>query len=435
MRRFFSYLLLLSFFAAIGQGNCQQLFTGAVMPELRLENVLNYRNRTLDFRDLRGKPVILEFWNTRCLSCIQSFGLIDSLQQAFRNDVQFVLVNTESLDSTKMFFARRRLIRMPDVIMVTGDRMLTEYFSIASYPQSVWVDKSGVIRYKTGSYEITGEHLRSFLRGDTLGLKGSGKKLVSGTLFTLGSRALQYVGYYSYICRSVEGLEIGNTALLPSADGRSVRLSANGASIAELYKKAYGGFYQYEFDTKGSFELHCRDSFQYVRPHNPNLLDSWQEQHAYNYDLLMPASKKDSCYAIMQEDLQRYFSLKAKLVTKEAESYVLVRVPAKQALRTKGEAPLDNFRFRGKMRMADDTLKQLRNMPFTNLVSGLRNWIGYYLNMAVYDFTGYEGHIDIAIPSMYVEPLDICGLREVLQGYGLDLVERKVPRKVLILEE
>ena len=55
--------------------------TGQTLPDHVYQNVINYQADTLKLSDFKGKLVILDFWGTRCLSCITAFPKMDSLQK------------------------------------------------------------------------------------------------------------------------------------------------------------------------------------------------------------------------------------------------------------------------------------------------------------------------------------------------------------------
>ncbi|MBK8087718.1 MAG: redoxin domain-containing protein [Chitinophagaceae bacterium] len=88
---------------SVGNVQCQQIKTGEQCPEFKIGSTLQYRD-TVSLSDFRNKLLILDFWNTTCISCIKAFPKLDSIQKLFGNRVQIVLVNRESKDSTIAFF-------------------------------------------------------------------------------------------------------------------------------------------------------------------------------------------------------------------------------------------------------------------------------------------------------------------------------------------
>ena len=147
----------------VSNTNAQELKIGDKMPGLTLKNVLNYKTDEIDLSDLGGKLLIFEFWGPTCLSCIRAFPKIDSLQKAFGGQVQFIMVNKDSKDSTKRFFNYRKRIKMPAVPFVTGDKVLRKLFPHVGEPFCVWVDQQGVVQSKSGDTKYN--DIAAFLKG------------------------------------------------------------------------------------------------------------------------------------------------------------------------------------------------------------------------------------------------------------------------------
>src|SRR5450432_2351570 len=78
----------------------QALLPGDKLPEILLTNVLNKEEGKLNINEYKGKLLILDFWATNCTGCLKKIPLINSLQNEYNDKVQFILVNTQSKDST-----------------------------------------------------------------------------------------------------------------------------------------------------------------------------------------------------------------------------------------------------------------------------------------------------------------------------------------------
>src|SRR5688572_16330018 len=94
-------------------GDKRKFAINDTLPDMVFLNVLNFGSGNLRFSELRGKLIILDFWNHHCKPCVEAFPEIDSLQKKLSDRVQFILVNRESKDSTLRFFSRRRKIKKP----------------------------------------------------------------------------------------------------------------------------------------------------------------------------------------------------------------------------------------------------------------------------------------------------------------------------------
>src|SRR4051812_25763412 len=102
MRKLLFYCLLASLCPAAS--TCAQsppaavrpLSIGDTVPDIAFTHLVNYKSATAKLSDFKGRLVILDFWSSWCGNCIRLFPYMDSLQQAFKGQVQVILVNTKS---------------------------------------------------------------------------------------------------------------------------------------------------------------------------------------------------------------------------------------------------------------------------------------------------------------------------------------------------
>jgi len=59
----------------------QELQPGQYLPDYKINNVLNYKTDKLNFKDLRGKLVIVDFWGFYCTACLKRFNELDTIQK------------------------------------------------------------------------------------------------------------------------------------------------------------------------------------------------------------------------------------------------------------------------------------------------------------------------------------------------------------------
>ena len=292
----------------------KKLAVGDTLPELVLKDVLNYSKPELRLSGLRGKYLILDFWNHNCHYCLASFKNLDSLQKQFAGTLQIVLVNKEDKAFTEKFFKTKKQIHPPNVPLATGGAGLIDLFPKEGYPYSVWVDKQGIIRQMTLAHNITTNRLRDFVSDKPLQLNNATRKIFYGPLFNYKSDSLENkIGYFSCITRYIDDLNIG-FAELSRYNHSLAQISSSAASIVELYKKAYREGDRYNFNQEGSVVLKVKDPALFVRPEDPDLKDAWEKEHSYNYSLFLPVQRHKEAYKIMQEDLHRYFGLKVSVV-------------------------------------------------------------------------------------------------------------------------
>src|SRR5258705_9201916 len=107
---------------------------GKKIPDLEFKDVINYKSKNLKLSELNKKLIILDFWGTTCLPCLEALPGLEELQKQFNDKIQVILVNQQSNDSTLRFFAARKRIRMPDLPLIRGDTLVNKIFPHSLMP-------------------------------------------------------------------------------------------------------------------------------------------------------------------------------------------------------------------------------------------------------------------------------------------------------------
>ncbi|MBL7739087.1 MAG: TlpA family protein disulfide reductase [Chitinophagaceae bacterium] len=406
----------------------QTLQTGQRCPDMELTEVINYPKEHLRLSDFAGKLIILDFWNHRCIACIESFPNLQSLQERFNGQIQIILVNTEGKDSTLRFLRRKRKVVLPDVPVVTKGAKLAALFSPDGYPYHVWIDENRVVRHISGGYNTTAEHIESFLNGNRIELDAV-QDIRQGSLIEKSdTHTGEDIKYFSCISRC-NSIDAGNAEKQVVKDGKAIRMSAFCSSITDLYIKAYREYKKYDFATSYGVAIENADS-NFIRPKNPNLFDRWREKYCYSYELLLPASKAAWRYKIMQEDLERYFDIEACIEQRKIKSLVLINT---------GDTALRHLKsygtFKEHFNQPDKSQNSIiRNIPFSVFVNKLRHLIVFHYPF--FDESNINGNIDINLPdsvmSLKVMP-ELLNL--YLKDYGLYLKEEDRETPVLVIKK
>src|SRR6185436_18076610 len=119
-------ILLIASIFSINKIYSQVVEVGMSLPDHEFRDVLNYKSKTLRLSDLDKKIIIFDFWGPTCVPCIQALPKLEALQKQYDKEIQIILVNTDSKDSTLRFFASRKRVRMPGLLMITGDSLLNQ---------------------------------------------------------------------------------------------------------------------------------------------------------------------------------------------------------------------------------------------------------------------------------------------------------------------
>jgi thiol-disulfide isomerase/thioredoxin len=409
--RRFCFLALLNIVSLV-HCPCQRLQIGDTLPNLAVGDVINHKSGTIKLRDYRGKVLLIDLWNTHCTACFKLFPKLDSLQDAFRDEVQIILVNEETKEFTQAFFDKHPKIHQPNLPMLTSGKKIIDLFPVEGYPYSIWIDGEGVVRYFSGAHAITKNNVADFLSDRKLNLRDP-------TLVRYGSSVMEEeFEYFSLISSCSDSLNVGSTELIRAKNGKAVSISSNCSSISNLYLKAYSEYDKFKFNKNYSFIFDVKNRYRYENPSNLDSLDYWLNENAFNYELMLPVEKAGIAYTVFQQDLNRYFDLDARIEKRMVKSIILVRA---------------NESKRCEFQSSGDSVLHLNNVTFDRFIRELTVKIEQYFPF--FDETGYKNKVTCSIRYSSLSPLNVAALKMDLlrAGFDIKLEERKVA--VLVIRE
>lgn len=115
----------------------QQAVAGSRAPSFELP-LLDGSGMLTD-EDLRGKPVVINFWASWCIPCREEAPLLEKAWRTYRDDgVIFLGVNIKDAESDAMKFVRDFGITYPMVRDL--DQTLTKDFGVKGLPETFFVD-------------------------------------------------------------------------------------------------------------------------------------------------------------------------------------------------------------------------------------------------------------------------------------------------------
>jgi thiol-disulfide isomerase/thioredoxin len=405
----------------------QELKVNDTVPYVEFTEVLNYGNKTLHLSDFKNKAIIVAFWSHSCNPCLKELPLLDSLQKIFKDQLQIILVNKESKDSTLHFFATRNRIRKPDIPLVTDNVGFCKLFPFTGVPTHAWINSDGIFKFIDGGNLTTYDNIKKFLTGHELFLSQSDEKLFFDS--PLRSPWKESAIHYSYLGHYVKNFHVKQSS------GSSFVISANGASIVDLYTKAFKAIDKTDYAKPGRLILNVNDTGKYQRPKSIGDLKSWQQNNCYSYYLSVDLSQANEAYWIMKNDIDKFFDLSAKLEHKWVKCLTLIGDRFVNKVRTKGGESLDSF-IPIDLRASNlKTRYEIRNLPYERFISKLGNLVEEGLNRPFVNRTAYDGNIDIVLDRNQVDSLDIKKINRELGNYNLTLVEQYCMLDVLVITD
>jgi len=419
-------LLMLSVYSA-----AQPLKTGDTLPEMELQHTINYTG-ALNLQQSGKQLVILQFWNTLCKACIQSLKVIDSLQHKYTQEVRFVLVSTQTKKEIEQFFAEHRKIKQPDVVFITGDTVLKKHFPHLFVPHHVWLEQGKKVLAITPGYNTTEKTINEYLQKKRIHVKQVKTyqpfrmklPLLHDHHADTGRAAFTF---YSYLVPAIDSLMPSDSRQKKNNSKQFNRILLHKTSISGLYLVAYNeGLEEYQHKL-GNLRLSLKDSVKYMPPADMNAFDEWSENNSYLYDLQVPASKAGRLYQIMQNDLQRMFGWEVTKTNEMLPCLELEQLHPTGKLCSKGGTSKISYR-----KPPRDSLWCFDNMPyatFSSRLEGLLRDKGYLFK----DSSGYDGNIDICLPSDIFDTNDIITFNSYLKPYNLVMKQSRCETNVLTI--
>jgi uncharacterized protein (TIGR03435 family) len=231
---------------------------GESAPSLSPKLLLNApEGASVEWGDLRGKVVVIEFWATWCAPCIASIPHLNDLAERFQGkDVVFISVTSEPQRTVEPFLKRKPIKGW--VALDTDDRAGKTY-GVDSIPRTFIVGRDGKILGETHPDALSPEHIARALRGEPLGLAPAGTGEAPGDDKLTVPRKPAYTGGFApgrfpavgsardplpdplaqIVVRPALDPEGGSSG--GSADNRQTWLNADAVTVV---KAAYGRAYQ-----------------------------------------------------------------------------------------------------------------------------------------------------------------------------------------------
>jgi thiol-disulfide isomerase/thioredoxin len=117
-------------------------------------NVYDMNGKLVDPALLKDKIVVLDFWATWCVPCIEGFPYMQKVYNQYKNqkDIVFMIMNSGSKNSLQdaMDWVKQNNFTFP---IYYNDRKLAEAFNVTTIPSTFVIDRTGKIQYKTVGFE------------------------------------------------------------------------------------------------------------------------------------------------------------------------------------------------------------------------------------------------------------------------------------------
>ena len=117
------------------------LKTGEAAPDFSLPSL---NEQEIHLEDLRGKPILLNFWASWCDTCVAEMPLLESTAQKYENLLVIGVNVGDTPAKVKNFVSAEHL---SFTILLDEDGKISEDYTITGYPTSIFIDKAGIIQF------------------------------------------------------------------------------------------------------------------------------------------------------------------------------------------------------------------------------------------------------------------------------------------------
>lgn len=123
---------------------------GHTAPDFTLTIYNGTPGQKIHLADLKGHPVVINFWASWCQPCQEEMPIIEAAYQKYRGDgVIFVGVDFEDKADAAMAFVRQYGVTYPVGPDTTNGDIAIAY-GVTGTPETAFVGRSGVVTQKVG---------------------------------------------------------------------------------------------------------------------------------------------------------------------------------------------------------------------------------------------------------------------------------------------
>lgn len=316
---FIAALLIITVTAG-AQTEIKALKVGDTVPEIILKSLVNH-DQPVKLSSLHQQDLlIVDFWATWCSGCLQEMPVLDSLVKANAGKLSALTVAYEPKALITAFLKRRSDLKTSHLVMVTDDKILSEYFQHRQIPHNVWINKYGVIKYITGSEDVNQKNITAFFtnakleeheKNDILNFDGFNPFHLRDSNYNYRSIETSYVPgiFTGDDCQGVWHHPTENWVsrvfcfnnsiqqLLWTAVGRQVSSQDYYATMKIITKDSLRFF----------FPEQCKETFKKSKYGSR---EDWIRSNEYCYELTLPNAVKDTVfYPYILNDLERIFKV------------------------------------------------------------------------------------------------------------------------------
>lgn len=119
-----------------------KLENGSLANDFALENL---KGEQVRLSDLRGKVVVVDFWATWCIPCVEEMPYFQQLQNQYPDFVMVGIDQEESADSVRTFLEDKGIDYQ---ILMDYNAKVAGSYKVFMLPTTFFIDGDGMIRFR-----------------------------------------------------------------------------------------------------------------------------------------------------------------------------------------------------------------------------------------------------------------------------------------------
>lgn len=397
-----SFLLLIT---AYSYGQEPILRPGNQFPDLLITNISNAPVKEIYLAKNRdNKFYILNFWGTWCSPCIPEMDALAQLQKNNAGKLQVVGISDDDEERKSRYLKSK-----PSSLWLATDTAYIIYrmLNLSSVGNSVIINPERKIVAVVRTDSINQQMIAKLFSGEAVmmsaGLKESAIQTDSDMM------SVDSLTEHNFTLRGYKKGQPAMSRLYLQGPFRDRRLTWWNATIDRLYRDAFG-IHSYRKQEMLDASVNEQEVFAH---------DMKDTRSMYCVDLLVGPQQKDSLYILLQQYLNLYLPVKARLEKRKIEVYVLKQKPGTPLAIQPSTAERSTYGFSGRgyegMRV---TLEEFAAGYLTN-----------ELGIPVTDETGLAGYYDI---KTNVELRTVENIRKSIETLGLMIQKAKREMDVIV---
>lgn len=419
-------VVLMAFVSVSMAQKIKPLTVGDKVSDIVFNRMLNYTSKSGKLSDFKGKALIIDLWFRECGSCIAAMPHLDSLQQEFQNELQFILVTKQDEKKINEFWHENKEVGKLKFVQAVNDSIVHQYFPAIAFPHQIWISKDRIVKSINDGSKTTRKNVVKFIQNDKLEIKVKKDETNPNVLLSLEPmitskypESRDKIVKYSYL--SVYRPEFATvTNMEYDTVSKTLRYVNQNAPYTILYHIAYAGNTSSAFDNRNRIIRKDHHNKLQIEP------DFVMFSNCYNYELIVKDTSSANLKKIMIEDLDHFLGFSSKEITRRVESYI-VRPNGKG---NRYENPLEpnekRFVQNQKLKKGEDLVvnKFRLKMLYRNLF--------YYCDKPIF----FEGLMDkIVNLKVRWNTSDLKSMNKELNNFDLEIVRKKVKTKVIVLSD